>query len=99
MCTEVDGQKLSDTARLQMLREIEEESKFVPSQFDRSSTSEKLEAACRSLRTRNDALTKVLREIVVEYDQTYDVDIDGMWTSAASVPVEVMERAKRLVFP
>jgi hypothetical protein len=41
----------------------------------------------------------VLREIVHEYDQTYDAEQhpDGRWTSAASIPVEVMQRAKHLV--
>lgn len=31
----VDGNELDDTGRLRVLREIEDESKFVPSQFNR----------------------------------------------------------------
>jgi hypothetical protein len=48
---------------------------------------------------RIDKLEAVLREIVREYDQTHDGEIhsDGSWTHAASIPVEVMERAQRLL--
>lgn len=45
-------------------------------------------------------LTDVLRKIVYEYDQTYDAECDpgsSHWTAAASIPVEVMEEAKRLL--
>lgn len=44
-------------------------------------------------------LEAVLREIVHEYENTYDASIepgDLQWHAAASIPVEVMERAKRL---
>lgn len=51
----------------------------------------------RSERMRS--LEVVLRQIVHEYDQTYDGEIhsDGTWSSAASIPVAVMERAKALL--
>jgi hypothetical protein len=55
-----------------------------------------LDAAC----DRIAKLEKVLRQIVDEYDDTYDASIepgDSYWTSAASIPVEVMERAKALL--
>jgi hypothetical protein len=55
-----------------------------------------LDAACN----RIEKLEKVLREIVDEYDDTYDASIepgDSHWTAAASIPVEVMERAKALL--
>lgn len=55
-----------------------------------------LDAACN----RIEKLEKVLREIVAEYDDTYDASIepgDAYWTAAASIPVEVMERAKALL--
>lgn len=43
-------------------------------------------------------LLDVLRQIVHEYDQTYDAESDGgTWKSAASVPAEVMQRAASLV--
>lgn len=45
-------------------------------------------------------LEAVLRQIVDEYDDTYDASIepgDSYWTAAASIPVEVMERAKALL--
>lgn len=43
-------------------------------------------------------LEKVLRAIVDEYDNTYDGDCEGgIWTAAASIDVEVMERAKALL--
>ena len=44
-------------------------------------------------------LEAVLRDIVREYDQTYDGEIhnDGSWTSAASIPVDVMNRAVALL--
>jgi hypothetical protein len=44
-------------------------------------------------------LESVLEKIVREYDDTYDAETDttGIWTSAASIPVEVMERAQRLL--
>lgn len=46
------------------------------------------------------ALRAVLKEIVHEFDQTYDVDCDGgHWRAPASIPAQVMERAKRLVKP
>lgn len=49
--------------------------------------------------TRIVTLESVLQQIVDEYDNTYDADTDtsGMWSSAASIPVEVMERAQRLL--
>lgn len=47
---------------------------------------------------RIDKLEAVLRQIVREYDQTYDADCEeGIWTSAASIPVEVMQRAQALL--
>lgn len=48
---------------------------------------------------RIDKLEAVLRQIVQEYDQTHDGEIhsDGSWTSAASIPIEVMERAQALL--
>ncbi len=51
------------------------------------------------VKAERDALRAVLREIVHEYDQTYDCDGDttGSWKGAASIPVEVMQRAARLV--
>jgi hypothetical protein len=55
-----------------------------------------LDAAC----DRIEKLEKVLRQIVDEYDDTYDASIepgDSHWTAAASIPVEVMERAKALL--
>lgn len=55
-----------------------------------------LDAAC----DRIAKLEAVLREIVHEYDNTYDASIepgDSHWTAAASIPVEVMERAERLI--
>jgi hypothetical protein len=53
-----------------------------------------LDAACN----RIGKLESVLRQIVHEYDQTYDGDCNnGHWTVAASIPVEVMERAKDLL--
>ncbi len=45
------------------------------------------------------ALEAVLRRIVHEYDQTYDAEQDcasGRWLGAASIPLDVMEEAKRL---
>lgn len=43
-------------------------------------------------------LFEVLKQIVHQYDQTYSGDCEGgYWKGAASIPVEVMERAKRLV--
>lgn len=55
-----------------------------------------LDAAC----DRISKLEAVLRQIVDEYDDTYDASIepgDTHWTAAASIPVEVMERAKALL--
>lgn len=53
-----------------------------------------LEAACN----RIDKLEQVLRQIVHEYDQTYDAECEvGNWRGAACIPVEVMERAKALL--
>jgi hypothetical protein len=55
-----------------------------------------LDAAC----DRISKLESVLRQIVSEYDNTYDASCepgDSYWTSAASIPVEVMERAKALL--
>lgn len=48
---------------------------------------------------RIDKLEAVLRQIVHEYDQTHGGEIhsDGTWSSAASIPVEVMERAQALL--
>lgn len=48
---------------------------------------------------RIDKLEATLRQIVHEYDQTYDGEIhgNGAWSSAASIPVDVMERAKALL--
>jgi hypothetical protein len=54
------------------------------------------DAACNRIAK----LEAVLREIVHEYDNTYDASIepaDSRWTAAASIPVEVMERAKALL--
>ena len=50
-------------------------------------------------RERITKLEQVLREIVHEYDQTYDAETDtsGIWSSAASIPVHVMERASALL--
>lgn len=58
-------------------------------------SNDTLSAACN----RIEKLEAVLREIVSEYDQTYDGEIhsDGSWTSAASIPVEVMQRAQALL--
>lgn len=55
-----------------------------------------LDAAC----DRIAKLEAVLRAIVEEYDDTYDASIepgDSHWTAAASIPVDVMERAKALL--
>lgn len=55
-----------------------------------------LDAAC----DRIAKLEAVLREIVHEYEDTYDASIesgDTHWTAAANIPVEVMERAKALL--
>lgn len=42
-------------------------------------------------------LLEILTKIVHEYDQTYDADCEGgRWKGAASIPVELMERAKEL---
>lgn len=49
MCIEVDGQKLDDTGRLKILREIEEESKFVPSQFERGSMADVIREVTASM--------------------------------------------------
>lgn len=48
---------------------------------------------------RIDKLEAVLRQIVNEYDQTHGGEIhsDGSWSSAASIPVDVMESAKALL--
>lgn len=48
---------------------------------------------------RIEKLEAVLREIVAEYDATYDGDQDsnGHWTAAASIPLEVMARAAALL--
>lgn len=47
---------------------------------------------------RIDKLEAVLRQIVDEYSNTYDADCKGgHWTAAASIPVEVMERARSLL--
>lgn len=50
-------------------------------------------------RERITKLEQVLREIVYEFDQTYDGEIqcDGSWTGAASIPVHVMRRAQALL--
>jgi hypothetical protein len=58
-------------------------------------SKQSLDAAC----DRIARLEAVLREIVREYDQTHDGEIhsDGSWTHAASIPVEVMERAQALL--
>ena len=55
-----------------------------------------LDAAC----DRIAKLEAVLREIVDEYEDTYDASIepgDTHWRAAANIPVEVMERAKALL--
>lgn len=55
---------------------------------------ETLDAACN----RIEKLEAVLRAIVHEYDNTYDGDCeDGIWTAAANIPVEVMQRAQELL--
>lgn len=47
---------------------------------------------------RIDKLEAVLRAIVHEYDQTYNADCDGgVWKSVASIPANVMKRAKELL--
>jgi len=45
------------------------------------------------------AMLELLRAIFHEYDQTYDGEQDaaGRWSSAASIPVEAMERVRELV--
>lgn len=42
---------------------------------------------------------EILAQILAEYDQTYDAQIhaDGAWTAAASIPLQLMERAKACV--
>ena len=44
-------------------------------------------------------LRAVLGDIVFTYHNTYDAESDstGRWTSAASIPVEVMNRAQKLL--
>ena len=51
------------------------------------------------LRAVNAELLSCLKAIVHEYDNTYDGDQDsnGHWTAAASIPVEVMQHAERLI--
>jgi hypothetical protein len=51
------------------------------------------------LRAINAELLSCLKAIQYEYDNTYDVDqqSDGYWHAAASIPVEVMEHAERLI--
>lgn len=47
-----------------------------------------------------DQLLSCLKAIVHEYDNTYDASIepgDSHWTAAASIPVEVMQHAERLI--
>lgn len=75
------------------IRQIVEDTLVAPMRAQVSAQS--LEAACN----RIEKLEAVLREIVHEYDQTYDGDqhSDGSWTSAACIPVEVMERAQALL--
>jgi uncharacterized protein (UPF0335 family) len=60
-----------------------------------SISKETLDAAVNRIET----LERVLRDIVSEYDDTYDAEVDttGYWSSAASIPVDVMERAKALL--
>lgn len=54
MCFEVDGQTLDDTGRMKVLREIEEESKFVPAQFERAPKPSLIEVFELFLLTRRD---------------------------------------------
>lgn len=52
------------------------------------------------LRAVNAELLSCLKAIVHEYDNTYDASIepgDSHWTAAASIPVEVMQHAERLI--
>lgn len=52
------------------------------------------------LRAVNAELLSCLKAIVHEYDNTYDASIepgDSHWTAAASIPVEVMQRAERVI--
>lgn len=53
----------------------------------------------RALERELSAAKSVLTEIVREFDNTYDAsqDAGGRWTDAASIPVELMERAGRMV--
>jgi hypothetical protein len=41
----------------------------------------------------------VLREILHAYENTYDAECEpgGVWIAAASIPIDVMERAKALL--
>lgn len=51
------------------------------------------------LLSERDAFRAVLAEIVYEYRNSYDADCEpgGSWKSAASIPVDLMERAAALV--
>jgi hypothetical protein len=56
------------------------------------------EQAAAARAERMAKLEDVLREIVNEYEATYDADCEGgTWTGAASIPVDVMERAQALL--
>ncbi len=61
-------------------------------------SSQEMENANAALIAKAPDLFEVLKQIVHEYSNTYDADCEGgYWKGAASIDVEVMERAKRLV--
>lgn len=65
---------------------------------NRKETSWEAAALLVGLCAEIEKLRGVLGPIVHEYEQTYDVDVQGdHWTQAAQIPVEVMERAKALL--
>lgn len=59
-----------------------------------------IDAELTRLRAVNAELLSCLKAIYHEYDQSYDASIepgDSHWTAAASIPVEVMQHAERLI--
>lgn len=87
------------------IRQIVEETLVAPARALADAHNRAQQPAAVSIATLNAAtdriakLEKVLREIVDEYHDTYDADCDdaGRWKAAASIPVDVMERAAALL--